>query len=53
MYEEYMQNFFNYPINGCQNTYDQSNQTCQYNGAYQNMYNYRTYGCTQYEYASK
>ena len=30
MYEDYMQDFFNYPINNYQNTYDQNPEFYQY-----------------------
>lgn len=34
MYEDYMQSFFNYPINGYQNTYDQKVERFPYEGYY-------------------
>ena len=34
MYEDYMQNYFNYPMNGYQNTYDQMIEKIPYDGFY-------------------
>lgn len=34
MYEDYMQNYFNYPMNGYQNTYDQMIEKLPYDGYY-------------------
>ncbi len=45
MYEEYMQNFMNYPGCGCQNTYDQYNSNYQYGeGLDPNMFGYGYFG---------
>lgn len=40
MYEEYMQNFLNYPMNGYQNTYDQRQDSYPYSYSSQNMFGY-------------
>lgn len=46
MYEEYMQNYFNYPMNGYPNTYDQMNEMPYNYGVnnYMNSYNPYYYG---------
>lgn len=43
MYEEYMQNFLNYPINGYRNTYDQMIDSYQYNYPNNDLYGYAPY----------
>lgn len=40
MYEEYMQNFLNYPVNGYQGTYDQMVEDYPYSYSNQNMFGY-------------
>ena len=40
MYEEYMQNFLNYPVNGYRNTYDQMVENYPYSYSSQNMFEY-------------
>lgn len=40
MYEEYMQNFLNYPANGYRNTYDQMVENYPYSYSSQNMFDY-------------
>lgn len=40
MYEEYMQDFFNYPVNGYRNTYDQMVENYPYSYSEQNMFGY-------------
>ena len=42
MYEEYMQNFMNYPRCGCQDTYEQYTSNYPYGGGLDpNMFGYR------------
>ena len=48
MYEDYLQNYWNYPIEGYQNTYEQYPENCQYGcnmnrNVYEYDYNYLPY----------